>query len=70
MSDLVAIGGIRPLMKRLLDRGLLHGECLTVTGKTMAENLEGATDYPPGQQVIRSADNPHQGRQSSGRAAR
>ena len=58
MSDLVAIGGIRPLMKRLLDRGLLHGECLTVTGKTMAENLEGATDYPPGQQVIRSADNP------------
>ena len=58
MSDLVAIGGIRPLMKRLLDRGLLHGECLTVTGKTMAENLEGAADYPPGQQIIRSLDNP------------
>ena len=58
MSDLVAIGGIRPLMKQLLDRGLLHGECLTVTGKTMAENLAGAAEYPPGQQVIRGADNP------------
>jgi dihydroxy-acid dehydratase len=58
MSDLVAIGGIRPLMKRLLDQGLLHGDCLTVTGKTMAENLAGAADYPPGQQVIRSVDNP------------
>ena len=36
MSELVAIGGIRPLMKMLLDAGLLHGDCLTVTGKTMA----------------------------------
>jgi dihydroxy-acid dehydratase len=45
MSDLVAIGGIRPLMKRLLDQGLLHGDCLTVTGKTMAENLAGAADH-------------------------
>ena len=39
MSELVAIGGIRPLMKMLLDAGLLHGDCLTVTGETMAENL-------------------------------
>jgi dihydroxy-acid dehydratase len=58
MSDLVAIGGIRPLMKRLLDRGLLHGECMTVTGRTMAENLAGAADYPAGQQIIRSFDDP------------
>ena len=39
MSDLIAIGGIAPLMKRLLIKGLLHGECLTVNGKTLAENL-------------------------------
>jgi dihydroxy-acid dehydratase len=58
MSDLVAIGGIRPLMKRLLDRGLLHGECMTVTGRTMAENLAGAADYPAGQQIVRSFDDP------------
>jgi dihydroxy-acid dehydratase len=58
MSDLVAIGGIRPLMKRLLDRGLLHGGCLTVTGRTLAENLEDAADYPSGQQVIRGFDEP------------
>ena len=38
MSELIQIGGIRPLMKRLLDAGLLHGDCLTVNGKTMAEN--------------------------------
>ena len=36
MAELVAIGGIRPLMKMLLDAGLLHGDCLTVTGKTLA----------------------------------
>jgi dihydroxy-acid dehydratase len=58
MSDLVAIGGIRPLMKRLLDRGLLHGECMTVTGRTMAENLAGAADYPARQQIIRSFADP------------
>ena len=39
MSELVAIGGIQPLMKTLLDAGLLHGDCLTVTGATLAENL-------------------------------
>ena len=39
MSELVAIGGIQPLMKSLLDAGLLHGDCLTVTGATLAENL-------------------------------
>ncbi len=39
MSELVAIGGIRPLMKMLLDAGLLHGDCLTVTGQTMAREI-------------------------------
>lgn len=54
MSELIAIGGIQPLMKRLLDRGLLHGDCLTVTGRTVAENLRGVRDYPADQKIIRS----------------
>ncbi len=58
MSDLIAIGGIQPLMKRLLDRGLLHGDCLTVTGRTVEENLATVEDYPDGQEVVRSFDNP------------
>lgn len=58
MSELIDIGGIQPLMKRLLDRGLLHGDCLTVTGKTLAENLANVKDYPEGQQIIRDFDNP------------
>src|SRR5688572_2537707 len=52
MSELVAIGGIQPLMKMLLDAGLLHGDCLTVTGKTMAENLKNVQPYPAGQQIV------------------
>jgi dihydroxy-acid dehydratase len=58
MAELVKIGGTVPLMKMLLDKGLLHGDCLTVTGKTMAENLADAPSYPPGQDVVRSFDNP------------
>ncbi|MEJ2139080.1 MAG: dihydroxy-acid dehydratase [Gammaproteobacteria bacterium] len=58
MSELIQIGGIRPLMKHLLDAGLLHGECLTVNGKTMAENLAEVKDYPAGQDIIRPLDNP------------
>jgi dihydroxyacid dehydratase (EC 4.2.1.9) len=58
MSELVAIGGIQPLMKMLLDRGLLHGDCLTVTGKTLAENLETVAPYPEDQQIIHAFDNP------------
>jgi len=58
MSELVAVGGTVPLMKMLLDEGLLHGDCLTVTGQTMAENLKGAPKYPKGQTVIRPFDNP------------
>ena len=58
MSELIAIGGIQPLMKMLLDKGLLHGDCLTVTGKTLAENLAGVSAYPENQDIIRSFDNP------------
>jgi dihydroxy-acid dehydratase len=58
MSELIAIGGIQPLMKRLLDCGLLHGDCLTVTGNTIAENLADVADYPQGQDVVRDFENP------------
>ncbi|MCG8673597.1 MAG: dihydroxy-acid dehydratase [Pseudomonadales bacterium] len=58
MSELIAIGGIQPLMKMLLDKGLLHGDCLTVTGKTMAENLSSVTPYPADQEIIQAFDNP------------
>ena len=58
MSELVAIGGIQPLMKRLLEGGLLHGDCLTVTGRTVADNLAVATDYPPGQDIVRPLADP------------
>tara|TARA_Y100000758_G_scaffold270248_1_gene212146 strand:- start:31 stop:1107 length:1077 start_codon:yes stop_codon:yes gene_type:complete len=58
MSELISIGGIQPLMKRLLDKGLLHGDCMTVTGKTVAENLADISDYPGNQDVIRSFENP------------
>jgi dihydroxy-acid dehydratase len=52
MAELVRIGGITPLLKRLLDRGLLHGEAMTVTGRTLAENLRDAPDYPAGQTIV------------------
>ncbi len=58
MSELIEIGGIQPLMKRLLDRGLLHGDCMTVTGKTVAENLADVADYPDGQEIVRDFDDP------------
>jgi dihydroxy-acid dehydratase len=58
MSELVAIGGIRPLMKTLLDAGLLHGDGLTVTGQTLAQTLAGVKPYPDGQQIIRPLNNP------------
>jgi dihydroxy-acid dehydratase len=58
MSELVAIGGIRPLMKMLLDAKLLHGECLTVTGQTMAETLADVQPYPAGQSIIRPLTDP------------
>ncbi|EJM96436.1 dihydroxy-acid dehydratase [Pseudomonas sp. GM74] len=58
MSELVAIGGIQPLMKRMLDAGMLHGDVLTVTGQTLAQNLANVPDYPTGQDVIRPFDQP------------
>ena len=58
MSELVAIGGIQPLMKMLLDRGMLHGDCLTVTGQTLAENLADVAPYPEAQDIIHAFDNP------------
>ncbi len=58
MSELIEIGGIQPLMKMLLDAGLLHGDCLTVTGRTLAENLADVQPYPDGQKIIRSFDDP------------
>jgi dihydroxy-acid dehydratase len=58
MSELVAIGGIQPLMKTLLDAGLLHGDCLTVTGKTLAENLSAVAPYVDGQEIVRPLTDP------------
>ncbi len=58
MSKLIEIGGIQPLMKLLLEKGLLHGDCMTVTGNTLAENLETVAPYPKGQKVIRPFSNP------------
>jgi dihydroxy-acid dehydratase len=58
MSELIEIGGIQPLMKRMLDAGLLHGDCMTVTGKTLRENLADVDDYPDGQQIVHDFDKP------------
>jgi len=59
MADLVKIGGTLPLMRMLLDEGLLHGGCMTVTGRTMAQNLARVKPtYPAGQTVVRGFDNP------------
>ena len=58
MSDLINIGGIQPLMKRLLEHGLLHGDCLTVTGHSLAENLASVGDYPNNQDIIKSFSSP------------
>ncbi|MFL2714179.1 MAG: dihydroxy-acid dehydratase [Gammaproteobacteria bacterium] len=52
MSELNAIGGIAPMMKMMLKEGLLHGDCLTVTGKTLAENLQEISPYPDNQKII------------------
>jgi len=58
MSDLIAVGGIQPLMKTLLAEGLLHGDCLTVSGRTLEENLQAVTPYPDEQEIIRPLSNP------------
>lgn len=58
MSHFCRIGGLQPLLKRLLDAGLLHGDCLTCTGKTLAENLEGVKDYAEDQDLVYPVDKP------------
>jgi dihydroxy-acid dehydratase len=58
MSELIAIGGILPLMKRLLAAGLLHGDCLTVTGQSLAANLAAIEDYPAGQDIVHPLSDP------------
>jgi len=58
MWELVQIGGIMPLMKALLEAGLLRGDCLTVSGKTLKGNLAGVKPYPKGQSIIRSFADP------------
>jgi dihydroxy-acid dehydratase len=57
MAELSRIGGVQPIMKMLLEQGLLHGDCLTVTGKTLAENMENVAHYPENE-IIRGFDNP------------
>lgn len=61
MSHFVRIGGLRPLLKTLLEEGLLHGDCITVTGNTLAENVKDATPYAPypsGQDLVRPFNDP------------
>ncbi len=58
MSELIKIGGIQPLMRTMLDAGMLDGNCLTVTGKTLAENLSTVDPYPDNQDIIRDFSDP------------
>ncbi len=58
MSELIAIGGTLPLMKTLLEAGLLHGNCMTVTGKTLAQNLANVKPYPDTQEIIKPLSKP------------
>jgi len=58
MKDLHTVGGVPAVLKLLLENGYLHGDCLTVTGKTLAENLASVPDLPSDQKVIKPFDNP------------
>jgi dihydroxy-acid dehydratase len=58
MEDVHAVGGIPAVLKYLLKQNLIHGDCLTVTGKTLEENLSNIPDLPPNQDVIRPIDQP------------
>ena len=59
MNDLVKIGGTVPLMRMLIAEGLMHGDCLTVTGKTMKENMKNSKIvWPKDQQIVRPLSNP------------
>jgi dihydroxy-acid dehydratase len=57
-EDLHEVGGTPALMKYLLEKGFLHGDCLTVTGKTLAENISALPDLRPGQQIIHPVEAP------------
>jgi len=58
MADLDRVGGVQGVLKMLLEKGMIHGDCLTVTGKTMAENLKKVPSLVDGQSIVRSFDNP------------
>lgn len=58
MEDLHLVGGIPAVLKYLLAEGMLHGDCITVTGKTLAENLRDAPDLTPGQTILQPLSNP------------
>jgi dihydroxy-acid dehydratase len=58
MEDLHVVGGVPAVSKLLLDAGFLHGDCLTVTGKTIRENLRDLPGLSPGQQIVRPVSNP------------
>ena len=58
MSQLNEIGGITPMMKTMLENNLLHGDCMTVTGKTLAENLKDVDPYPSNQKIIMPLNSP------------
>ena len=58
MSELIEIGGIVPLMRMMLERELLHGNQITVTGKTLEENLSDIKNYPKDQRIVKEFDSP------------
>ena len=58
MSELIEIGGIVPLMRKMLEKGLLHGDQMTVTGRTLEENLSDSKNYPEDQKIVKEFDNP------------
>ena len=58
MSDFCGIGGLTPLLKMLLDEGFLHGDCMTVTGRTLRQNLRGVKRYPRGQKIVHPVKKP------------
>ena len=68
-KDMYEAGGVPLLMKTLLDNGYLHGDCLTVTGRTIAENLK-SVKWNPDQDVVRPADKPAVEDRRRGRASR
>jgi dihydroxy-acid dehydratase len=58
MTDMDKVGGVPVVLRALLDAGLLHGDCLTVTGKTMAENLKDVTPPDPDGEILKAISNP------------